>query len=78
MQSLFGMNVNLLKNNPDWRWYLVFGGTISIATLMGWLLFKYSPVGHTLQGKEPPVMSTDGKGRLKSGLRAKRMRSTEN
>ncbi|EKJ75846.1 hypothetical protein FPSE_04026 [Fusarium pseudograminearum CS3096] len=22
--SLFGMNVNILENNPDWRWYLLF------------------------------------------------------
>ncbi|RGP71766.1 ankyrin repeat [Fusarium sporotrichioides] len=22
--SLFGMNVNILESNPDWRWYLIF------------------------------------------------------
>jgi len=42
--SLFGMNVDLLKDNPDWRWYVLFGGTALILTVVGWLVFKYIPI----------------------------------
>jgi hypothetical protein len=38
------MNVDILKDNPDWRWYMLFGGGILILTIAGWLIFKYSPV----------------------------------
>jgi len=43
-QSLFGMNVDILKDNPDWRWYILFGGAFLILTLVGWLVFKYTQV----------------------------------
>ena len=49
-QSLFGMNVSILKDNPDWRWYLLFGGAFQIFTLVGWLSFKYIPVRTTFNG----------------------------
>jgi hypothetical protein len=38
------MNVNILENNPDWRWYLLFGGGCLILTVSVWLLFKYGEV----------------------------------
>ncbi|KAK2792388.1 hypothetical protein FQN52_003323 [Onygenales sp. PD_12] len=42
--SLFGMNVDILKGNPDWRWYILFGGVCLTLTLTGWLIFKYCPI----------------------------------
>ncbi|CVL09207.1 uncharacterized protein FMAN_15451 [Fusarium mangiferae] len=42
--SLFGMNVNILENNPDWRWYLLFVGTTLLLTIAVWLSFKYVKV----------------------------------
>jgi hypothetical protein len=39
------MNADILKENPDWRWYLLFGGGTLCFTLLGWLIFKYGPVG---------------------------------
>ncbi|KAJ3536429.1 hypothetical protein NM208_g6716 [Fusarium decemcellulare] len=39
--SLFGMNANVLENNPDWRWYLLFLGSLLLVTIVGWLFFKY-------------------------------------
>lgn len=45
------MNVNILKDNPDWRWYLLFGGASQILTLVGWLSFKYIPVRDTFDGE---------------------------
>jgi hypothetical protein len=39
------MNVNILAENPDWRWYLLFAGASLLLTTAGWLLlFKYYSV----------------------------------
>ncbi|GAT21079.1 hypothetical protein RIB2604_00901000 [Aspergillus luchuensis] len=35
-QSLFGMNVNALQSNPDWRWYIVFGAASLLLTYALW------------------------------------------
>jgi len=43
-QSLFGMNVNILQNYPDWRWYILFGGGFLLITFLAWLLFKHGQV----------------------------------
>lgn len=40
IQSLFGMNVNLLENNPDWRWYLAIGALFLLLTVAIWIIFK--------------------------------------
>ncbi|TXB96358.1 hypothetical protein FocTR4_00016756 [Fusarium oxysporum f. sp. cubense] len=37
--SLFGMNVDILENNPDWRWYLLFMGSLLVLTTIGWSLY---------------------------------------
>ncbi|KAF2800332.1 hypothetical protein K505DRAFT_228981, partial [Melanomma pulvis-pyrius CBS 109.77] len=42
--SLFGMNVDILETNPDWRWYLLLGSGFLALTVLGWLLFKYGQV----------------------------------
>ncbi|EWZ48991.1 hypothetical protein FOZG_04455 [Fusarium oxysporum Fo47] len=42
--SLFGMNVNMLKDNPDWRWYIPVVATSLLLTITAWLIFKYIPV----------------------------------
>ncbi|GKZ29163.1 hypothetical protein AbraIFM66950_003323 [Aspergillus brasiliensis] len=34
--SLFGMNVNALQSNPDWRWYIVFGAASLLLTYVLW------------------------------------------
>ncbi|KAH6869122.1 hypothetical protein B0T10DRAFT_569067 [Thelonectria olida] len=45
--SLFGMNVNLFQDNPDWRWYILVAGSIVVLTIAVWLIFKCIPVrGH--------------------------------
>jgi hypothetical protein len=38
------MNVDILQTNPDWRWYILFGGGFLAFTVLGWLLFKYGQV----------------------------------
>ncbi|KAG7403026.1 Serine/threonine-protein phosphatase 6 regulatory ankyrin repeat subunit C [Fusarium oxysporum f. sp. rapae] len=42
--SLFGMNVNMLKDNPDWRWYIPVVATSLLLTITAWLIFKYIPI----------------------------------
>ncbi|RAK88041.1 ankyrin [Aspergillus costaricaensis CBS 115574] len=34
--SLFGMNVNALQSNPDWRWYIVLGAASLLLTYALW------------------------------------------
>jgi hypothetical protein len=36
--------VDLLQDNPDWRWYILVVAVLLITTLTGWLVFKYNPV----------------------------------
>jgi hypothetical protein len=43
-QSLFGMNVNILADNPDWRWFLLGVMVCLGTTICAWLIFKYCPV----------------------------------
>ncbi|KAG4291648.1 hypothetical protein FPRO06_13869 [Fusarium proliferatum] len=38
--SLFGMNVNVLKDNPDWKWYILVVGATVILTICGWIGFE--------------------------------------
>jgi hypothetical protein len=38
------MNVDILESNPDWRWYLLFGGGCLALTVIVWLVFKYGQV----------------------------------
>ncbi|PYH79190.1 ankyrin [Aspergillus uvarum CBS 121591] len=42
--SLFGMNIDLLKDNPDWTWYLVFSAVSVLITICLWTLLKYIPI----------------------------------
>ncbi|KAJ5564609.1 hypothetical protein N7513_000851 [Penicillium frequentans] len=36
--SLFGMNVNVFQNNPDWRWYILFSVAFLFFTLGLWVV----------------------------------------
>ncbi|KAH8727040.1 hypothetical protein GQ44DRAFT_704442 [Phaeosphaeriaceae sp. PMI808] len=47
--SLFGMNVDILRSNPDWRWYLLFGGGLLALTVFVWLLFKYGQMEQLIE-----------------------------
>ncbi|KAF2807556.1 uncharacterized protein BDZ99DRAFT_465386, partial [Mytilinidion resinicola] len=40
--SLFGMNIDLLKSNPGWWWYLPFAVGTMILTFTVWIIFKRS------------------------------------
>ena len=38
------MNVDLLQDNPDWRWYILFACASVVITGITWLISKCSPV----------------------------------
>lgn len=40
------MNVNVLKDNPDWRWFLLFVLVVLFLAITGWLTFKYTSVSN--------------------------------
>lgn len=48
VKSLFGMNINLLADNPDWKWYLVIGASSLLLTLAIWMIFKLHSVSHPI------------------------------
>ncbi|KAK1963978.1 hypothetical protein LY78DRAFT_659816 [Colletotrichum sublineola] len=58
------MNVDILQDNPDWRWYILLGGVFLILTVLGWLFFKFVQVCHIQQ-------------LLPAGLYAKRVTQVE-
>jgi hypothetical protein len=41
------MNVDVLRDNPSWKWYILFGGGCMLLTFTGWLLFKFTTVRPT-------------------------------
>ncbi|GAP90977.1 putative multiple ankyrin repeats single kh domain [Rosellinia necatrix] len=46
--SLFGMNVDILSDDPSWWWYFPVAGGFILLTFAVWILFKRS---HTLEGR---------------------------
>ncbi|ERF69382.1 hypothetical protein EPUS_05927 [Endocarpon pusillum Z07020] len=42
ISSLFGMNVDIVANNPAWWWYPVLAGGVTAFTFSVWIIFKRS------------------------------------
>ncbi|KAK6526156.1 hypothetical protein TWF281_011192 [Arthrobotrys megalospora] len=40
MSSLFGMNINLLANDPEWWWYLVWTGPALALVMLFWFIYR--------------------------------------
>ena len=38
------MNIDLLQDNPSWRWYPLFGGVLLLLTVAVWVWSKYTNV----------------------------------
>jgi len=38
-QNLFGMHVNVLEGNPDWRWYILFAAFCTVLRGALWKVF---------------------------------------
>jgi hypothetical protein len=52
------MNVNVLKDNPDWWWALLAGGFCLTSTMCVWLVFKIFPVLLKLHRRWSAALST--------------------
>ncbi|KAF2997583.1 hypothetical protein E8E13_002417 [Curvularia kusanoi] len=65
--GLFGMNVDILASNPDWRWYILFVSIILAITILGWLLFKYGQIEQWIERHIGARFSRLGKGRKGQG-----------
>ncbi|KAH7127934.1 ankyrin repeat-containing domain protein [Dactylonectria estremocensis] len=42
--NFFGVNITFLKENPEWRWYILIGGAVLVLTVFGWLTFKHNRI----------------------------------
>lgn len=45
LQTLFGMNVDILRDDPTWRWYPLVGGGLLLLTVAVWVATKFFDVG---------------------------------
>jgi uncharacterized protein (DUF58 family) len=59
MQSLFGMNVDVLESNPSWWFYIPLAVVLMIVTLSVWLIFKYNPGVRVTRSFPRPSMLTE-------------------
>ncbi|RHZ71842.1 hypothetical protein CDV55_108739 [Aspergillus turcosus] len=55
--SLFGMNVDLLKGDPSWRWYPLVGGILFLLTVIAWLLSKFTSIEIWAERKAQMIMT---------------------
>ena len=58
------MNVNLLQDSPDWRWYILFGCLSLVVTGVLWLISKCIPVSvlvidHVTAGTDIHTLASD-------------------
>ncbi|KAB8261316.1 ankyrin repeat-containing domain protein [Aspergillus pseudonomiae] len=42
--SLLGMNVDILKDDPSWWWFLVIGGSLTFLTVVSWVGARFTRV----------------------------------
>lgn len=64
------MNVNILENNPDWRWFMLFLGCLLIVTVVVWLLFKYGQVSNSAAASKQHMKLIERAGREVRGEEA--------
>ncbi|KAF7161585.1 hypothetical protein CNMCM5623_007120 [Aspergillus felis] len=54
--SLLGMNVDILKDDPSWRWYPLVGGILVLLTVIAWLLSKFTNIEMWAERKGELIM----------------------
>ncbi|KAH1724127.1 hypothetical protein KXX25_000846 [Aspergillus fumigatus] len=62
--SLFGMNVDLLKDDPSWRWYPLVGGILLLLTVIAWLLSKFTNIEMWAERKAELIMKRSRRRRV--------------
>ncbi|KAF4929095.1 putative ankyrin repeat protein [Colletotrichum viniferum] len=53
----FGMNIDILSDDPPWYWYLPFAGVTILLTSAVWLIFKYSRLEDMIERSMGRVLS---------------------
>lgn len=43
------MNVDILEDNPSWRWYPLIGGMLLLLSVASWVFFKFINVSLKLE-----------------------------
>ncbi|PGH18267.1 hypothetical protein AJ79_00606 [Helicocarpus griseus UAMH5409] len=60
ISSLFGVNVNILANNPPWRLYILFALGTTAISLSVWIMFKRNPtLEDTIEDKFAFMLRSD-------------------
>ncbi|KAI5842652.1 cora-like Mg2+ transporter protein-domain-containing protein [Morchella snyderi] len=49
VSGLFGMNLDILANNPSWTWYFVIAGSVLALVFVVWIIFKYLPISDWIE-----------------------------
>ncbi|KAK8032109.1 hypothetical protein PG990_001843 [Apiospora arundinis] len=49
--SVFGMNVNIFKDNPEWWWFVIVSSIVLALTIVVWLGFKYGQLERILEAQ---------------------------
>ncbi|GKZ29624.1 hypothetical protein AbraIFM66950_005778 [Aspergillus brasiliensis] len=55
--SLFGMNVDILSDNPSWRWYPLIGGVLVLLTVAVWLSTKFTNVERWVETQAEEIIN---------------------
>jgi hypothetical protein len=58
------MNIDILRDNPEWRWFVLVSGVMVAVTIAMWLLLQY---GQTIKSCFIPVAS-NSPGQLREGV----------
>ncbi|PYI08660.1 hypothetical protein BO78DRAFT_428018 [Aspergillus sclerotiicarbonarius CBS 121057] len=64
--SLFGMDVDILQNDPSWRWYPLFGGVLLLLTVAVWVSSKFTNMEQWVETRAEQMVSRGR--RKKDGL----------
>ncbi|GLB06206.1 hypothetical protein AtubIFM57258_001503 [Aspergillus tubingensis] len=55
--SLFGMNVDILSDNPSWRWYPLIGGVLLLLTVAVWLSSKFTNIERWVENQAEQLIN---------------------
>lgn len=58
------MNVDLLKDDPSWRWYPLVGGILLLLTVIAWLLSKFTNIEMWAERKAELIMKRSRRRRV--------------
>ncbi|PWY81322.1 hypothetical protein BO83DRAFT_174341 [Aspergillus eucalypticola CBS 122712] len=51
------MNVDVLSDNPSWRWYLLIGGVLLLLTVAVWLSSKFTNIERWVENQAEQLIN---------------------